>query len=476
MKQYFRLLTIAVLFLGTVALNPLRGQQITDNAVFYHSIRSPWSNYLNPALFPDSSGWYVTTSKTSVQVSLPLSYEDLHLQYDPERDVTVLNINTVLDQLRINGCNFYHNTDVNVLGFGFTVKDYLHFTASAGMKTFSSFSVPLGFLDFITLGNLSGDRTINFGASDILNTQLYAYASVGAAFRLPLFPLTIGARINVLDGITAISLDNLSLNLSTSEDVSVMRLTSDYLIHTAGIGKFTRNEEGTFSFDLESLSSFLPQNLGFTIDLGAKLKINIFDISMSIVDLGPGVHWKQNPVTKVPRQQDVSISFSGIDLSTLITHGNVDTTFMGRFKDSLMAMIDYVTEENDYWYSIPTRMYLGASVSLGKFFRAGYLFQGQWYNGWWNNNHSGSNHFACNNTLSAHLNLFNWLELSAVNSFTYNGESITWLNPGCALTFSPGRKVQFFAALEYLSDMNPTKIRSAHFMFGLNMVGIKDKD
>ena len=474
MKQYLHLLSIAVLFLGATSIAPLHGQQITDNAVFYHSIRSPWSNYLNPALFPDASGWYVTTAKTSVQLSLPLAYDDLHLQYDPERDVTVMNLNTVLDQLHANGCNFYYNTDMNLLGFGFTVKDYLHFTTSAGIKIFSSFNVPLGFLDIITMGNLTENRTINFGATDIFNTQMYAYTSVGGAFRLPILPLTIGARVNVLDGLAAISVDNLSVNLSTSEDISMMRLTSDYLIHTAGFGKLSRNDDGKLSFDMENLSNFIPKNLGYTLDLGAKLKVNIFDISMSIVDLGPGVHWKQNPVTIVPRQQDVSISFSGIDLSTFITNGNVDTMFLSRYKDSLLAMIDYVTEEDDYWYTIPTRMYIGASVSLGKIFRAGYLFQGQWSNGWFNNHHSGSNHFACNNTLSAHLNLFNWLELSAVNSFSYDGEHITWLNPGCALTFSPGRRIQFFAALEYLSDMNPTKIRSAHVMFGLNMVGIKD--
>ena len=137
-------------------------------------------------------------------------------------------------------------------------------------------------------------------------------------------------------------------------------------------------------------------------------------------------------------------------------------------------MIDYTTEENDYWYSVPTRMYLGASASLGKLLRAGYLFQGQWYNGWFNNHHSGSNHFACNNTFSAHFNLFNWMELSAANSFTYDGSHFTWLNPGCAVTLSPGRKMQLFVALEYLSDMRLTKAKAAHVMFGINMVGLKD--
>ncbi len=470
-----RLYLSAIVLFSTVALAPSsQAQQITDNAVFYHSIRSPWSNCLNPALFPNESGWYMTTAKTSIQLALPMSYDDFHLQYDPVRDVTVLDLNLVLDQLRRNGCHLDHNSDVNLLGFGFTIGDQLHLTASAGVKYLTSFTVPLGFFDFLAEGNLNEEHHIDFGASDLFNGQMYAYASVGAAFKLPLFPLTIGARVNVLDGLMATSVDNLKLDLATAQDVSSIQLSSDYLVHMAGIAKLSMDDLGKFSFEWDDIKKKIPQNFGYTFDIGAKLKVNIFDISMSIVDLGPGVHWKQNPITIVPKQKDITITFDGIDLSTLITNGVIDTSFIGRFKDSALAMIDYMTEENDYWYSVPTRMYLGASVSLGKLIRAGYLFQGQWTNGWFNNHHSGDNHFACNNTLSAHFNLFNWLELSATNSFVYNGDKVTWLNPGCAVTLSPGRRLQVFAALEYLSSMRLTQVKAAHVMFGINMVGLKN--
>ncbi len=415
----------------------------------------------------------MTTAKTSVQLALPMSYEDFHLQYDPVRDVTVLNLNTVLEQLKINGCHFDHNTDVNLLGFGFTIGDKLHLTASAGVKYLTSFTVPLGFFDLLAEGNVNESHHIDFGASDIFNGQMYAYASVGAAFKVPFIPLTVGARVNVLDGLMAISIDNLKIDLATADDISSIQLSTDYLLHMAGIAKLSMDDLGQFSFEWDNIQKMIPNNFGFSLDIGAKLKVNIFDLSMSIVDLGPGAHWKQNPITIIPKQKDITITFDGIDLSTLITNGIVDTSFIGRFKDSLLAMIDYVTEENDYWYSVPTRMYLGASVSLGKLLRAGYLFQGQWFNGWFNNHHSGENHFACNNTLSAHLNLFNWMELSATNSFTYNGERTTWLNPGFAVTLSPGRRLQLFAAIEYLSSMRLTQVKAAHVMFGVNMVGLK---
>ena len=217
----------------------------------------------------------------------------------------------------------------------------------------------------------------------------------------------------------------------------------------------------------------VPLNIGYTFDLGAKFEISIWDFSLSIVDLGPGIRWRQNPTAIVPKQKDISISFSGIDLSSIMNQGVIDTSFIGRLKDSLLAMIDYTEEESGYWYSIPTRMYAGVSASVGEFLRLGYLFQGQWYNGWINNHRSDTNHYACNHTLSAHLNLFNWLELSLVNSFTFDGQHFTLLNPGCALTLSPGKQTQLFAAIEYLSNMNPEKIKAAHFMFGINVVGLK---
>lgn len=474
MKKLRYTLFAAVLLMG-MAMGNAQAQQITDNAVFYHSIRSPWSNSLNPALFPNESGWYATTAKTSVQLALPMSYEDFGLRYDPERDVTVLNVNHVLNQLKLYGCHFDHNSDVNLLGFGFTIKDNLHVTASAGVKYLTSFTVPLGFIELLTEGNINESHHIDFGAKDIFNGQMYAYASVGAAFKLPLFPLTIGARVNVIDGLMAVSVDNLSIDLATSEDISSMQLKSDYLIHTAGVAKLSVDDLGKFSFEWDNIKKIIPNNFGYTFDLGAKLKVNIFDLSMSIVDLGPGAHWQQNPLTIVPKQQDVTITFDGIDLSTLITNGVIDTSFIGRFKDSALAMIDYTTEENDFWYCVPTRLYLGASASLGKLLRVGYLLQGQWTNGWFSNHHTDSNPFACNNTLSAHFNLFNWMELSVANSITKDANNNwSWGNPGIAVTLSPGRKLQVFAALEYMSSMRLAKVKAAHVMFGVNMVGLKN--
>lgn len=466
-------ITLFVIITMLAAMS-VQAQRITDNGIFYHSFRSPWSNSYNPALFPDKSGGYFTTAKTDVNVSLPISYKDLNLQYDAERDVSVLNVSDLMNKLVENGCAASFGADINALGFGFTVKDKLHISASAGVRIDGGFNIPMGLLEMVTEGNLNDGNCLNFGAENILSIQAYGYASVSAALKVPVLPLTIGARINVLDGLVSAAADNLSVELTTAEDISKMTLATDYRLHVAGIPNIKDVEDFKDADFEEILKNFsFPTNLGFTFDLGAKAKLGIFDLSVSVKDLGPGIHWTTNPITIVPKTKDITLSFDGVELSTLLTNGSIDTSFISNYKDSLLAMIDYTTESESYWYSMPTHMYLGASASLGKFLRVGYLFQGLWHNGWFSNHKVATNPFACNNTLSANVNLMNWLEIGVANSFTYDGTHFTAFNPGASLTVGFGGKFQLFAAVEYVSSLYLTELKAAHVLFGINVVGLK---
>ena len=71
------------------------------------------------------------------------------------------------------------------------------------------------------------------------------------------------------------------------------------------------------------------------------------------------------------------------------------------------------------------------------------------------------------------LNIFNWLELAAANSFTYDGNHFAFLNPGASVTVGLGGRFQLFASVEYLSSLYLTELKSAHVVFGINMVGLK---
>ena len=70
-----------------------------------------------------------------------------------------------------------------------------------------------------------------------------------------------------------------------------------------------------------------------------------------------------------------------------------------------------------------------------------------------------------------HFNLFDWLELAAANSFTFDGRRPDFFSPSASISFNIGRVFQLYFTLDYLSDMRVTKMKAAHLYFGANIVG-----
>ena len=140
--------------------------------------------------------------------------------------------------------------------------------------------------------------------------------------------------------------------------------------------------------------------------------------------------------------------------------------------DSLVGLLDYKTESESFWYAPPTRLYFGVSFSLQEFLRVGYLLHGEWSNGLFRPSQAASV-FRYNNSLSAHFSLLRWLELGVANSFSYDGEKFGWLNPGLSVTVNAARRMQFYAAVDYVSNFYATDIRGAHIYFGVNLMSPK---
>ena len=136
-----------------------------------------------------------------------------------------------------------------------------------------------------------------------------------------------------------------------------------------------------------------------------------------------------------------------------------------------MNRIRYKADTTSFTYAPPTKLYLGASYTLLNALRIGYLFHGEWEGGWFNRNASGL--FRCNNTLSAHYSLFDWIELSAANSFSFDGETFSLFNPGLFVSVNLAKSFQIYAAVDYISSFYVTKMRAAHVYLGINIYGHK---
>lgn len=443
-------------------------QRLGSNDVFYHAFRSPLSTRLNPALFPSSSKWYVTLPRIGAELTMPLSYNDFGLQYDESRDTTVLNLNNLFHTLDSCGSRFSLNADIDLLGFGFRAGQ-LSFNFASGIRVSSGLCVPLGATQLVTEGNLGSEYPIEMGCSDFFHAQAFGYAALGVAYTLPSKPITIGARLNLLDGIATLTADNLSLLLTTHDDGQALQVSADYLMHSAGMVYLEKTDDNNFNiaYDSVSLSNLPAANLGCTFDLGASYTLGSLNLSASLLDVGPGIHWINHTTTIVPKHTDATLTFDGLDLSSLLTNGELDTAFTSKLVDSLLNIVDYETQSSDFWAGVPTRLYLGASYSISSFLRVGYLMHGEWDRGLFYKH----NTFRCSNTLSATANLFDWFDVTLANSFNYDGIALDAFNPGIAFSLNIAKVVQFYFSLDYISNIYATDIKSARFFFGMNIVG-----
>ena len=468
---------MAALLIAMAAGVPAKAQLYSSNDVNYHSFRSPMATKLNPSMFPENSKFYVTLPRFDIGFSLPLGFSDV-IMHDSEGAVirvdSIMEKMTEKNQLRARlGLNF----GIDMLGFGFRVKD-MYFNFGSGLKLNTTVTLPLNTMRLLTDGNFGeygreGNITdINLGDDNILRLQTYMYYSLGFAMKIPNTDATVGARLNLLSGLEMVALDRLGLHLITDSANTRVMATTDLYAYTSGVAPIVNDSKGLRintdmfeNFNMNTVKQLLPKSMGFTLDLGAKYEWKDFVFSASIIDLGPGIHWTQNPVQLSTRGHD-TVAFEGIDLNRVISQGGVDTGYANSLKDSLLALLDTAVTTKSFWYAIPTKVYLGASWSLNNMLKFGAMFHGEFEPG-----KNSKMIFRQNTTLSVHFNLYDWLELAAANSFTFDGRRPDFFSPSASISFNIGRVFQLYMTLDYLSDMRVTKMKAAHLYFGANIVG-----
>lgn len=459
-KKISRLLSLLVLATLTVPTTT-SAQSLSDNGIFYHSYTSPWSSSLNPALFPQSAAWYITLPRFSADLSLPFSFKDLNLQHDPTRDVTVFNATDFANLMVQRKFRFSTDVGFNLLGVGFSIGPNLHFTLDVGAKAHGLLTLPIEVTRLLTEGNLNENRHLQLGTALPFSAMAYAYASAGVAYHIPDGALTVGARFNMLAGYAMASIDHLTLDVTTSADTSSLSLLVDYqgrfsspyaLFH-----EINTNENTIFP-------DFLPENLGYTFDLGAKFSLFNIDFSASILDLGPGITWSDYTTVITPPADNHPIEFDGFDLNRVNEQG-----YFNSWLDTLKHKLDFQEIDTTFRYTPPTRIYFGASFSLLQTLKIGYLFHGEIESGLFNPVQIQT--FRMNNSLSLNVSLFKWFELTLANSLAYDGNSFSLFNPGLAISLNPFRRIQFYAAVDYISNFHLVDMRAAHIYFGINLYG-----
>lgn len=463
------ILAMAATILCCFASKTFAQHELASNELLYHSVRVVQSNDLNPAFFPRKTSEYLSLPQFNTSFGLPLSYKEVGLKYDAATDKSYLNINELMQALGDGNNKFNFNTNINLIGFGINLGQY-YVTFSTKLAMNATISVPTDV--FKVISNMKGNNWVGkenaaqIASDDLLLFNSYMRVSLGAGYHFVSIPLTIGAHVNILDGILNINTDKTNIDIyATDQYYSSIIGDVNYHVRRAGFIDIDTNYKVNITD--------MPSNMGVTFDLGAAFELNDFEFSASLLDIGPGIHWKQNVINTTPR--GTKIEFNGFDISNIIHGGSFDTNFAANFKDSVMRVVNAQNEvTGDFWYSIPTKLNLGASYTFcNEMLKAGFLFHGEWEKGLIRSGagfNIPQNTFRYNTTLSLTANLLDWVEVMVGNSFVFDGGNTDLLNPGIGIVLTPLTAFQIYAVADYLSSFYLVESKTFNCTLGINLL------
>lgn len=469
---------IAILVLTAfMAIPQVHAQFDETNNLFYHTLRTPQSTLYNPAFFPTNNTFYIMLPGVDFQFGSPLSLNQV-IYYDRPNNRTVIDLDTILHSLSETN-SFRLGADVNLVGFGFKLNNTF-FNFNTRLVNNISMGLPISTINAVLQGNIDENDNprpvIEILNGDILNVTSYMEAALGVAHYFEPLHLTVGLRAKFLYGIANVQTDNTKIVFNTDPNLDSLSANIYYEIQSATFATYDTTKKA-FDFNVGDLLNIGKANTGLSFDIGAKYELGPFTFSFAINDLSAGIHWKRNVTTWTPSEGQGVITFNGLDVNTILDNGtfNVDslTTYL---RNQISGMTPTRNDNGDYWFSIPTKINLGASYSFGKIFRAGLLFHGQLDRGLLCKKPSTmtgidiSNTFRFNTTLSLGANLFNWAEVILGSSVVYDGSKLDIFNPGFGIVLTPATIFQLYLMTDYISSIYLTDSKALNLKFGINLL------
>ena len=456
--------------------NVARAQYNETNNMFYHTLRTPQSNLMNPSFFPTNTTWYINLPGADLQFGSPVAINDF-IKYDATSQRTIVNLDSMMNHLT-GESRFRLATNINLFGFGFKVKN-LFFDFNTRLMNHVSIGFPTEMVNALRIGNFDENGNlrpvVELLDGDIVNATSYLETALGAGYHFEELNLTVGARAKLLFGVANVQTDNTRLEFITDPGMDSITARMYYEIQAATFAPYDTNQK-KFIFNMGDI--FSNANTGFAFDIGAKYDWGPFTFSFAINDLSAGIHWKNNVMTWRPKNGQGVLVFNGVSINDMLDGGTFSMdSLTSQFENQLEEMTPTGDSVGDYWFSIPTKIYLGASYNFANFFRAGFLFHGQFDRGLLSKSNSlgmdlsdAENTFRWNTTLSIGMNLYDWLEVTAANSIVYDSKSLDIINPGLGLVITPGRIFQIYIMGDYISDFYLTESKAFNLKVGLNLL------
>lgn len=469
MKKRFSILVLVAILSGSTAM----AQFDETNNLFYHTFRTPQTNLLNPALFPNANFYLTFPGLDNFQFGSPIAIRDI-IHYDPALGYSVIDINHILNTMSDND-HFRYGFGVNLLGFGFNIQNvYIDFSA----RVVANFGIglPVSVLSKLLDGNVDnnnqGISEVRFLDGSLLDAQAYTETSIGFAYKIAPINTTIGLHVKALSGIASLQLDSVRFVLHSDADYENLSADAYYDLRISTPGK------GFNSLNVSDIiNSAVPfgANSGIAFDLGARYDFGPFVFSLAINDLTAGIHWTNNVQNLIPQGGHSTLNFSGVNLDSIL---NSTDALSGEFEDFINGLQPDTVSGTDFWTNVPTKINLGASYTFANLLRAGILFHGQFDRGILSKtsplqldlDKETKQTFRFNSTVTGGINVFNWLELIIGSSVVFDGETVDFFNPGAGFVISLGTALQTYLMADYVSSIYALDSKAFNIKFGFNML------
>lgn len=455
--------------------NMARAQFNETNNMFYHTLRTPQSNLLNPAFYPTNNTWYVSLPGIDFQFGSPVAISDF-VFYDNVALRTTINLDSMMNNLT-DGSKFRVGATANIFGFGFKVKNtFINFNTR--LINHVNIGFPKEMVDALRIGNIDENGNvrpvIEMLNGDVINATSYLEAGLGVGHYFEDINLTVGLRGKLLFGVANVQTDNTRLEFITDPNMDSVIARMYYEIQAATLAPYDTNQK-KFIFNMGDIIS--QANTGFAFDLGAKYDWGPFSFSFALNDLSAGIHWKNNVMTWRPQNGQGNIVFNGLDITTMLNGGTFSLDSLTQYiENQLNDMTPTKQDSGDYWFSIPTKLNVGANYNFGNIFRLGLLFHGQFDRGLLSKSNAlgmiddAENTFRWNTTLSLGMNLYDWMEVTVANSIVNDSKKLDVFNPGIGFVFTPFRIFQLYIMGDYVSNFYITDSKAFNLKFGFNLL------
>jgi len=315
----------------------------------------PQSFYSNPAFIPQCRWHFGMPVLSSAYIGMG------HNGFKPKnvistniQDSVVLDIESMLNSMKKNNYVFLE-TNVELLNFGFKIKDKHYINFAVTERAFARASYPKDLMEFAFYGNGALlDQTLDIGNFRISENH-YSELAFGYSYVYDK-TWTFGARAKILFGKSNINTRRTDITLNTESEFFDITATSDILINSNEIDNMTDSTMDADTYIKDYLT--LTKNMGFGIDLGATYKFDDkITFGLSILDFG-FIKWKSNPMNFVSNNPGGSFTFDGLDVSEILENG--DSAFMQNLEDSLIDIFGIDTTYESYRTSLNTRIHASA--------------------------------------------------------------------------------------------------------------------